>query len=74
MLSLLLFGFGLLAAYSGRNIPGFAGAPQVGQKVPEFSLADSDGKPVSLSQLLSAPLANGSHSKGVLLVFYRGYW
>lgn len=74
VLSLLLFGFGLLASYSGRNIPAAPGAPQVGQKAPEFSLSDSNGKPVSLSQLLSAPLTNASHPKGVLLVFYRGYW
>jgi len=74
VVSVVLFGFGLLASYSSRNIPGVLGAPQVGQKVPEFSLANSNGKPVSLSQLLSAPMAKASHPKGILLVFYRGYW
>jgi hypothetical protein len=72
--SLLLFGLGLSASYSGRNIPAVPGAPQVGQKAPEFSLVDSSGKPVSLAQLLTAPTANASHPKGVLLIFYRGYW
>ena len=72
--SLLLFGFGLLAFYSGRHVPPVMGAPRVGEKAPDFSLADSDGKPVSLSQLLSGPVASSRHPKGVLLVFYRGYW
>jgi hypothetical protein len=74
IVSLLLFGFGLIAFYSGRHIPAAAGAPRVGEKAPEFSLADSDGKPVSLSQLLSGPAAGSPHQKGILLVFYRGYW
>src|SRR5437016_1319858 len=42
VLSLLLFGFGLLAFYSGRQIPPVMGAPRVGEKVPDFNLADSD--------------------------------
>lgn len=56
-----------------RQLPTSHGAPQVGQKAPEFRLADSDGKMVSLSELLSSPIA-GKAPKGVLLVFYRGYW
>ncbi|HEV2991839.1 MAG TPA: hypothetical protein VG759_25610, partial [Candidatus Angelobacter sp.] len=36
VLSLLLFGFGLLAFVSGRHIPPVVGAPRVGEKVPEF--------------------------------------
>jgi uncharacterized membrane protein len=74
VLSLLLFGFGLLAFVSGRHIPPVVGAPRVGEKVPEFNLSDSDGKPVSFSHLLSEPGNGGVRPKGVLLVFYRGYW
>lgn len=56
-----------------RHLPTSAGAPQVGQRLPEFTLPDTTGQPVSLSQLLAG--APGSPApKGVLLVFYRGYW
>jgi len=41
--------------------------------LPPFSLPDATGKQVSLTELLTAPV-NGSAPKGVLLVFYRGYW
>ena len=56
-----------------RWLPPSTGAPQVGQKAPEFTLQDQTGKQVSLSELLSTPV-NGSAPKSVLLVFYRGYW
>jgi len=53
-------------------------APRVGNKAPDFALADTQGHPVTLAQLLSTPMqdsSNGSQaSRGVLLVFYRGYW
>jgi hypothetical protein len=57
----------------GRSLPASKGAPQVGQRVPEFSLPDTSGKTVSLNELLTTPI-NGKAPKGVLLVFYRGYW
>jgi len=57
----------------GRWLPASKGAPQVGQRAPEFSLPDSSGKTVSLNELLTTPI-NGNAPKGVLLVFYRGYW
>jgi hypothetical protein len=57
----------------GRSLPASKGAPQVGQQVPEFSLPDTSGKQVSLNELLTTPI-NGNRPKGVLLVFYRGYW
>jgi hypothetical protein len=53
--------------------PPSAGAPQVGQRVPDFILPDSDGHLVSLSQLLAGSDASAP-PKAVLLVFYRGYW
>jgi hypothetical protein len=57
----------------GRQLPASSGAPQVGQKAPDFTLTDTTGKAVSLNELLSTPV-NGNTPKGVLLVFYRGYW
>jgi flagellar biosynthesis component FlhA len=51
-----------------RWLPASKGAPQVGQRAPDFTLTDTTGKQVSLTQLqTTAP-------KGVLLIFYRGYW
>lgn len=57
----------------GRQLPASKGAPQVGQRAPDFTLPDTTGKPVSLAELLNSP-SNGNPTKGVLLVFYRGYW
>ena len=57
----------------GRQLPPSNGAPHVGQKLPEFTLSDSNSKQVSLNELMTAPI-NGQQPKGVLLVFYRGYW
>jgi hypothetical protein len=79
--SSLAAGLGLLMVASflfavfvfGRWVPASAGAPQVGQKAPDFTLTDSNNKPVTLAQLLSQPI-NNKPPKGVLLIFYRGYW
>ena len=74
VLSLAIFGFFIAATFViGRNLPASQRAPQVGQKAPEFSLSDTEGNSVSLSQLLASPI-NGKEPKGVLLIFYRGYW
>jgi len=73
-LSLLVFGFFILTFFIiARNLPPSRGAPQVGQKAPDFSLTDTSGKSVSLSELLASPV-KGKPPRGVLLVFYRGYW
>jgi len=69
VIALFLFGFFV----GGRLLPASKGAPQVGQKAPDFSLNDASGKAVSLNELLTTPI-NGTAPKGVLLVFYRGYW
>jgi len=74
VLSVAIFALTVWAFFHSRNVPRAAGAPQVGQKVPDFTLADSSGQPVSLSQLLSTPMAGSARPKAVLLVFYRGYW
>ena len=60
-------------------LPTSTGAPQVGQKAPEFSLADTSGKVTTLSELLSTsnnqtPGVGSPRPRGVLLIFYRGYW
>ena len=53
--------------YVLRQVPPSSGAPRVGQKAPEFTLADQNKKPVALSDLLSS-------SRAVALIFYRGFW
>jgi len=70
-LSLALFLFGFFVA--GRSLPPSTAAPQVNQKAPEFTLPDTSKKAVSLNELLALPL-DGRPPRGVLLVFYRGYW
>ena len=75
-LSLLALGFFCyIVFYMTRQLPAAAGAPHVGQKAPEFVLPDTTNQPVSLASLLSTPLTGSQASpKGVVLVFYRGYW
>jgi len=70
---LLLGAFLFVFFVAGRWLPASAAAPQVGQKAPEFTLTDPNDKPVTLAQLLTEPI-NNKPPKGVLLVFYRGYW
>ena len=73
-LGVLVIGFFLFAFFiGGRALPASKGAPQVGQRAPDFTLTDSSGKAVSLNELLTTPI-NGNAPRGVLLVFYRGYW
>jgi len=57
----------------GTWLPASSAAPQVGQKAPDFTLSDTNNKPVTLAQLLVEPI-NNKPPKGVLLIFYRGYW
>ena len=59
------FGFGVTMA---SKVPVSPAAPRVGQKAPDFTLLDSTRRETSLAQLVA------SSPKGVLLVFYRGYW
>jgi hypothetical protein len=75
-LGLLVLGlFCFVVFYQTRQLPASAGAPRVGQKAPEFVLPDTNNRSVSLSSLLSRPLTNAQAlPKGVLLIFYRGYW
>ena len=71
--ALLLLAGNVVLFRHTREVPQSAGAPQVGQRVPEFTLPDSSGQQTSFSQLFAAS-ADGSQPKAVLLVFYRGYW
>lgn len=90
ILGFFIFSFLIFA----RWMPAAHGAPRVGQKAPDFTLTDANGKSVSLAELLSSPVsastasasstpneraagtppAVGTPLKGVLLIFYRGYW
>jgi hypothetical protein len=66
-LGILMFGlFFYIFFYGLRQLPASTGAPRVGQKAPEFTLSDQDGKEVSLSDLVG-------RSKAVALIFYRGF-
>ena len=70
--------FGYATLYASRQVPRSMGGPRVGAKAPEFTLADTSGKMVVLSKLLSEPIqgipGSGVKPRGVLLIFYRGYW
>lgn len=70
---LLLAGLLFLVFVAFRWLPESAGAPRVGQKAPDFTLADVNDRPVTLAQLLSEPI-NNRPPRGVLLIFYRGFW
>ena len=73
-LSVVIVGLFIFTIFvAGRWLPASKGAPQVGQRAPDFTLPDTSGKQVSLNELLTTPI-NGNAPKGVLLIFYRGYW
>ncbi len=73
------------AMHLHAQLPLSKGAPKVGEKAPDFTLPDSNGKPAKLSELVVAPMPDPFGAAGksdaasekprwVLLVFYRGYW
>jgi hypothetical protein len=73
VLAVLLVAASTLFFVDARKLPRSTGAPQIGQRAPDFTLLDSAGHPASLAQLFSAS-AGAPPPKAVLLVFYRGYW
>jgi drug/metabolite transporter (DMT)-like permease len=64
---LMLSSFSYVFFYVLRHVPPSTGAPRVGQKAPDFTLSDQDGKDVSLRDLVG-------RSKGLAVIFYRGFW
>ena len=60
-----LFSYGVF--YELRQMPASADAPRAGEKAPKFTLPDPNGKPVTLTDLLTG-------SRGAVLIFYRGHW
>ena len=77
-LSVALMGFFLFSNFwFSRQVPASKGAPQVGQRAPDFTLPDIRRNPVTLSKLwgdAEAGQAADKRGRWVLLVFYRGYW
>ena len=78
-LSVLIFGLFGFAVYEVFKVfPEAKNAPQIGQRAPEFSLVDANGKNFTLAQLLATPITDSGAAaratKGVLVLFYRGYW
>jgi AhpC/TSA family len=60
-----LFAYGVF--YEVWQMPASAGAPRIGERAPEFTLPDQDGKSVALSDILGS-------SRAAVLIFYRGHW
>jgi hypothetical protein len=76
-----LFCYGVFAL--SKRLPVSHGAPQVGDLVPDFTLPDSKGTPVTLSVVIdsafpsnrsSAESGGSEQTVSTLLIFYRGYW
>jgi hypothetical protein len=67
LVSVLLFAFFAYEIfYVLKQVPLSAQAPRVGQKAPDFSLPDQNGKQLALADLFSP--------NGTVLIFYRGHW
>src|SRR6187200_1373428 len=57
LLSVVVFAMFVFTIFiAGRWLPASKGAPQVGQRAPEFTLSDTSGKQVSLNELLTTPV------------------
>jgi hypothetical protein len=74
VITLVPIGLTAFAFVGARNLPDSTAAPQVGQRVPDFTLSDPSGTPLSLDQLLASTTSQAPAPKAVLLIFYRGYW
>ena len=62
VVSLLICGLVAVASITSRALPVATNAPQVGQKAPDFTLAETSGTKVSLGQLLGKADASTSAS------------
>jgi hypothetical protein len=68
VITLFLFAFfSYEIFYVLLQVPLSAHAPRVGEKAPEFTLVDQNGRSVALADLLSG-------SRAAVLIFYRGFW
>jgi hypothetical protein len=75
VLSLAVIGvFVFYTVVEAQRLPASAGAPKVGEKAPDFTLQDSQGKSVRLYDLLGAQAGGSGPPSWVALIFYRGYW
>jgi len=74
VLSVALMAFFTYGTLYGSRVPASKEAPKVGEKAPDFSLPDTHGKMFTLAELLASPSGSAQPTRGVLLVFYRGYW
>ncbi len=74
VLTLVVAGLNIFGFYGARKLPSTTGAPQVGEKVPDFTLSDTTSWPVSLESLFASADPAFPAPKAVLLIFYRGYW
>jgi hypothetical protein len=73
----LLFSAGsIFGFFHARAVPASTDAPQIGQKIPPFTLPDTNNRPISLAEFLAAGSTDSAATapKAVLLIFYRGYW
>lgn len=66
--------FGAGFFYFARQLPASTGAPRIGEKAPDFTLPDQDGHQVTLSKWLEPGPGSAMQPKGVVLIFYRGFW
>jgi cytochrome oxidase Cu insertion factor (SCO1/SenC/PrrC family) len=66
VVSVLLLALGGVFNFVLMRVPAAPSAFVVGQPAPDFTLPDSAGRPVSLSDYRGR--------QPVVLVFYRGYW
>jgi hypothetical protein len=90
VLSLAIIGFFCFVIfYAARQLPASAASPKVGSVAPDFTILDSLGHPVTLSDLLALPFRTNDwpinaatappatptdKTAGLVLIFYRGYW
>src|ERR1017187_5942457 len=67
VLSLLIAGFFVFGVLYLTKLPVSSRAPLGRQPAPLFTLANAEGKQTALADLLKG-------QRGVILIFYRGYW
>lgn len=68
--ALCVYSFVAMVFIGSRHLPASAGAPQVGQQAPDFTLLDEHGQSTTLSELMRTPTGSAGAPKGVLLIFY----